>query len=88
MSIRPAAGLDGRGIMVHICRHCHNSTLDQTQSRAMFNVDTLDSLPRGIKDKAIERLMLPDDDRRAMPPRRFHDLTPAQRDLVIQELMQ
>jgi hypothetical protein len=88
MSIRPAAGLDGRGIMRHICRHCHNSELDQTISRARFNVDLLDSMPRSTKDRAIERLLRPADDRRRMPPVRFHDLTDAERDLVIQELMQ
>lgn len=88
MSIRPKDGLDGRGIMNHMCRHCHNSTLDQGISRASFNVDQLDALPRDVKDLAIERLLLPDEDRRKMPPPRFHELTDAQRDLVIQELLQ
>ncbi|MCA9672602.1 MAG: hypothetical protein KC503_43710 [Myxococcales bacterium] len=86
ISVQPAAGLDGRGIMTHICRHCHNSTLDQSISRAGFNVDTLDTLPRAIKDMAIDRLLRPDNDRRKMPPLRFHELTTAQRDLVIKEL--
>ena len=85
-SIRPKPGLDGRGIMVHICRHCHNSDLDQTISRSQFNVDLLDLLPRGVKDRAIDRLLRPDDDRRKMPPTRFHDLTDIERDLVIAEL--
>jgi hypothetical protein len=86
MSIRPAPGLDGRGIMTHICRHCHNSQLDPSISRAGFDVDRLDSLPRSVKDEAIARLMRPDDDRRRMPPSRFHELSDAERDLVIQEL--
>jgi hypothetical protein len=88
MSIRPKAGLDGRGIITHICKHCHNNRLDQSITRAGFNVDTFDTLPRAIKDKAIDRLLRPADDRRKMPPARFHDLTDAERDLVIQTLSQ
>ena len=86
MSIRPKAGLDGRGIITHLCRHCHNSKLDQSLSRAGFNVDTFDAIPREIKDKAIDRLRRPADDRRRMPPLRFHELDDAERDLVILEL--
>jgi hypothetical protein len=88
MSIRPKAGLDGRAIMVHICRHCHNSTLDQSLSRASFDVDALDTLSRTIKDRAIDRLNRPMDDRKKMPPPRFHDLTDAERAAVIQVLSQ
>ncbi|MBX3160685.1 MAG: hypothetical protein KF773_32260 [Deltaproteobacteria bacterium] len=88
MSIRPAPGLDGRGILVHMCARCHNSRLDQTQSRARFNVETLDALDRGEKDLAIMRLQLPDGDPRKMPPPRFHTLSAAERDLAIQALAQ
>ena len=87
MSVRPAAGLDGRGILVHMCRTCHNSSLDQTLTRSQFNIDTLDQLPRAEKDLAIGRLMMDDTDRHRMPPSRFHSLSDAERDLVIQELM-
>lgn len=86
MSIRPKAGLDGRGILTHMCRMCHNSKLDQTVSRAMFDIDRLDTLSRAEKDLAIQRLMLPATDRKHMPPARFHVLSDAERDLVIQEL--
>jgi len=86
MSVRPKPGLDGRGILVHMCRTCHNSQLDQTQSRALFNIDTLDQLPRMVKDTAIARLQLPDTDAKKMPPVRFHALSDAERALVIQEL--
>lgn len=87
MSIHPKQGLDGRGILVHICSRCHNSRLDQTQSRANFNVETLDTLPRAIKDRAIERLQLAEDHPRKMPPVRFHVLSDAERALAIEELM-
>ena len=86
MSIRPKAGLDGKGTMVHMCTMCHNSRLDQSISRARFNVETLDQLDRTEKDAAIARLMLPESDAKHMPPARFHTLSDAERDLVIAEL--
>jgi len=86
MSYAPAPGLDGRGILGHMCQHCHNSTLDQTITRATFNVENLDALPQVIKDEAIMRLLLPDDDIRKMPPTRFHTLSEAEIDLVVDEL--
>jgi len=87
MSIRPKAGLDGHGILVHMCQMCHNSRLDQTQSRARFNVEQLAQLSRAEKDLAIARLSLPADDRHMMPPVRFHELSAAERQLAIDELM-
>ena len=87
MSIRPRAGLDGQGILMQMCRMCHNGRLDQTQSRALFNVEQLGQLSRGEKDLAIARLSLPATDRHAMPPVRFHELSAAERQLAIDELM-
>jgi hypothetical protein len=86
MSIRPKPGLDGRGIMKHMCQMCHNSRLDQTLSRARFDAERIDQMSREVRDEAIRRLQLPDTDRRKMPPERFHALSDAERDLVIQEL--
>ncbi|MEO8699790.1 MAG: hypothetical protein ABI867_07090 [Kofleriaceae bacterium] len=86
MSIRPKAGLDGRGILEHMCQMCHNASLDQTISRARFNVVGLTTLSRAEKDEAIRRLNLPESDAKHMPPVRFHTLSTAERDLVIQEL--
>jgi hypothetical protein len=71
-----------------MCGHCHNSTLDQTISRSNFDVENLDTLPQAIKTKAILRLQLPDDDIAKMPPARFHTLSDAEIDLVIDELSQ
>lgn len=86
MSIRPKPGLDGRGILVHMCSRCHNSRLDQTLSRARFNVMKLDEMSRAEKDEAIVRLELADDAPGKMPPPRFHTLSPEERALVINEL--
>src|SRR5205085_12067202 len=44
LSIRPKSGLDGYFVLKQMCSRCHNSRLDQTQTRALFNVDTLDTL--------------------------------------------
>jgi hypothetical protein len=87
MSIRPKAGLDGHGILVQMCQMCHNSRLDQAQSRALFNVEQLAQLSRAEKDLAITRLSLPATDRHAMPPVRFHELSATERQLAIDELM-
>ena len=86
LSIRPRAGLDGKGILVHMCQMCHNSRLDQTLSRSRFNVEQLGQMPRAEKDAAIARLELPHDDRQAMPPARFHELSAAELQLAIEEL--
>jgi hypothetical protein len=86
MSIRPRAGLDGHGILVHMCQMCHNARLDPTLSRARFNVEQLGQLSRAEKDLAIARLQLPAADRHAMPPARFHELSDAERQLAIDEL--
>lgn len=87
MSIRPKPGLDGHGILVHMCRMCHNARLDPSLSRARFDVDQLAQLPRAEKDLAIARLQLPPADRHAMPPARFHELSATERQIVIDELM-
>lgn len=86
LSFAPAPGLDARGILTHMCQHCHNSSLDQTIPRANFNVETLDTLPQWVKDEAIRRLELPDDDIDHMPPLRFHTLSAAEIELVKAEL--
>jgi hypothetical protein len=86
MSIRPKPGLDGRGILQHMCQMCHNDKLDQTISRARFDVVNLATLSRAAKDEAIRRVRLPASDVKHMPPVRFHTLSDAERDLVVQEL--
>jgi hypothetical protein len=86
MSIRPKPGLDGRGILIHMCSQCHNSRLDQTLTRARFNVMTLDAMSREERDIAIARLQLPDRDPAKMPPPQSRLLSDAEQALVIAEL--
>jgi hypothetical protein len=87
LSLRPAAGLDGPGILKHMCQRCHNSTLDQTLSRAKFNVEQLVSMSRDEKDEAITRLTMGNDIKK-MPPLRFGELSSAELQTVIATLKQ
>jgi mono/diheme cytochrome c family protein len=91
MTFRPAASLitnsDGKGIMVQMCQQCHNPLLDQTISRAKFDVTKLSTMPADEKQKAILRINLPQDSFRRMPPPRFRTLSPSEIALVTTELM-
>ncbi|HEY4244289.1 MAG TPA: hypothetical protein VGM88_30960 [Kofleriaceae bacterium] len=83
MSIRPAPGLDGRGILVHMCSQCHNARLDQTLTRALFNPSMLDTMSTAERHLATVRLMLPDTDPKKMPPPRFRELSDDERALAL-----
>jgi hypothetical protein len=74
MGFATEPGLDGEGVLKQACAQCHNERLDQTVSRARFDVD-LDKLGRAEKDRAIERLLLPEDDPEHMPPARLRTLS-------------
>ncbi len=73
----PPEGATGKEIAERMCRRCHNGTLDQTVSRALFNVDALDTMSPDEIDKAIERMRLPETSRRKMPPVRAGSLDDA-----------
>jgi mono/diheme cytochrome c family protein len=92
LTFRPSADLvtanNGLGIMVQICQQCHNPSLDQTVSRAKFDVTKLATMDPAEKQKAILRLNLPDDVFRKMPPPRFRDLAPNEIALVNAALSQ
>jgi hypothetical protein len=75
LSFQPAAGLDGSAILVQMCQQCHNSQLDQTETRERFRVDQLDQMSTAEKQLAIHRLNLPDGVFRKMPPPRFRQLS-------------
>jgi mono/diheme cytochrome c family protein len=68
--------------LIQACGSCHNDVLDQSLSRARFNID-LSRLDREELDRAIERIELPATDSGAMPPAEFRQLTPEQRERVI-----
>ena len=83
MGLRPRAGSDGMAILQQMCQRCHNSELDQTISRARFNVESFASMSRGEKDQAIARLTAPASSPTLMPPARFGSLSPADLQTVV-----
>jgi hypothetical protein len=90
LQFRPSADLvtaqNGRGILVQMCQQCHNPSLDQTLTRAKFDVTKLDTMSREEKDKAITRLKLPVESSRKMPPPRFRGFSADEIQIVMQEL--
>jgi hypothetical protein len=89
MGFAPAAGLDGGALLVQVCQQCHNSRLDQTISRALFNVQILSLLPASRKQAAIDRLNITDStDPLMMPPPALRTLSSEERRAMIETLMQ
>ena len=88
LSFQPAAGLDGKAILVQMCQQCHNSKLDQTESRERFRVDQLDQMSADEKALAIHRINLPTGVFRKMPPPRFRQLSATDIAAVTQALQQ
>jgi hypothetical protein len=86
MGFAPRQGANGRALLVQMCQQCHDSRLDQTLTRARFNLETLDALGRDEKDKAIARLMKDDADAEKMPPVLFRTITDDERQKMIDEL--
>jgi mono/diheme cytochrome c family protein len=88
MTIRPRPGATGEEILRQMCIQCHNSRLDQTISRAKFNVEDLAAIPAAEKAVAIERLTSPKDSAKLMPPARFRELSDDEIALAIGALSQ
>jgi hypothetical protein len=78
-------GLDAGGVLRQACLQCHNTRLDNTISRARFIAD-FSMLDREQRDRAIERLLLPPEDPRAMPPAHHRALTAEGRQRLIDAL--
>jgi hypothetical protein len=76
------AASNGVGIMVQMCQQCHNPSLDQSLTRAKFDVTKLSTMPAAEKAKAILRLDLDPTSFRHMPPPRFRSLSAAEIALV------
>jgi hypothetical protein len=88
MSLRPRPGLNGQQILAQMCQRCHNSRLDQTITRAKFDVSRLAQMSREEKDLAIFRIQLGATNKLKMPPDRFGTLSPAEIQLVADVLRQ
>lgn len=68
MTMRTKPGFSGKEVLVQACAQCHNPRLDQTISRAKFDVTKLDTMSVADKQQVINRLKLPASDRLHMPP--------------------
>ena len=77
MSMRPKAEASGEEILVQACAQCHNARLDQSLSRAKFDVGQLGTMTPAAKALAIARMKLPASDRLHMPPAMFRTLPEA-----------
>jgi hypothetical protein len=75
LGLRPQPGATGQQILQQMCQRCHNSTLDQTISRANFNVENFAAMSRAQKDNAIARLGVSASAPTLMPPARFGSLS-------------
>lgn len=71
--------------LVQACGSCHNDVLDQSLSRARFNVG-LSRLAREELDIAVERLNLSAGSPGVMPPGEARQLTPEVRDRLVEYL--
>ena len=71
MGLTPSPGAQPQQILQQMCQRCHNANLDQTISRAHFDVTRLATLSRAEKDMAIARLTQPAGSTALMPPARF-----------------
>lgn len=88
MTFLPKSGLSGREVLVQTCAQCHNPKLDQTISRAKFDVTRLDSMTREEKDIAIARLKMGSANRLRMPPVMMRTLPDDAREAAIKFLEQ
>lgn len=61
--------------LIQACGQCHNDVLDQSISRARFNV-ALTRMSRAELDLAIARIMLPSSDAAVMPPKGMRQIDP------------
>ncbi len=86
MGLAPAEGLDGRAVIVQMCGRCHGDNADPAISRANFNVNQLDTMPRETKSLAVARMMGADTDYHLMPPKKAGWLSAAAKDAAIAEL--
>lgn len=68
MTMRTKPGFSGKEVLVQACAQCHNPRLDQSITRAKFDVTKLDTMSKPEKDAVIKRLKLPASDRLHMPP--------------------
>jgi hypothetical protein len=88
LTFRPKEGLDGKAVLVQMCAQCHNPGLDQTISRAHFDVTQIDSMSRAQKDNAIARMQAAPTSKLRMPPIMLRSFTNDALAAAVQALQQ
>lgn len=73
MGLETEPGMSGEEVLMQACAQCHNDRLDQSLSRARFNVN-IGRLSAEEKARAVARVSLPVDDPAVMPPAMFRHL--------------
>lgn len=86
LSFIPKKGASGKEVLLQACAQCHQPALDQTISRARFDVSKLDSMDKNMKESAIARMTLPSSDIRKMPPIMMRELPKDALDAAVAEL--
>jgi mono/diheme cytochrome c family protein len=78
-------GASAAEVLIQACGSCHNNVLDQTLSRARFNID-LSRLDHSERAQAMARLQRPVDSEGVMPPPETRQLDPEARKKLIEYL--
>jgi hypothetical protein len=76
IGLQTEPGASGAALLIQACGNCHNDVLDQTLSRARFNI-ALARMSLAELEVAITRIELPEQSARAMPPHGTRQLDPA-----------
>jgi mono/diheme cytochrome c family protein len=82
IGLQTEPGASPQAVLIQACASCHNDVLDQSLSRARFNVD-LSRMDRAQLDAAIQRIQLDRNAPGAMPPPEARQIDPGSRDAVI-----
>lgn len=72
-------------LLIQACGSCHNDVLDQTITRALFNID-ITRMDRTELDRAIERIERDEHAEGVMPPKEFRQLDKAGRERLLEYL--
>ena len=88
MTMLPKSGASGKEVLIQTCAQCHNPKLDQTITRAKFDVTKLDTMTRAEKQLAIDRMKMGSANRLHMPPSNMRNLPDDARQAAIDYLSQ
>jgi hypothetical protein len=85
MGVQTESDATAEDALIQACGSCHNDVLDQSLSRAKFNID-VSRMDRAELDRAIQRMRRPRSAPGAMPPPEARQLHPAALERLIDYL--